>query len=242
MTTAPKVYKPTKTYTLRLIHPTTKPPTHTNKGMKTEVYAFKSQAHINAISNYLFSKSSEKLSYRCRNYLFFSLGLNLGFRASDLVQLKWKNIYHPSTCAFNLDDWNVVIEQKTGKTRQVVLNHPAQRAVTAYIQAMGLIPEALNPDEYVFASRKKNHGHVNPDTMRVIIKDAAAAVGVPFNVGTHSMRKTFGYNMYKATNDLAVVQRLLNHESQDVTVKYIGIDQERVRAAYDTMDDVVWTP
>jgi site-specific recombinase XerD len=45
------------------------------------------------------------------------------------------------------------------------------------------------------------------------------------------MRKTFGYFMYKKTNNLGLVQKLLNHTNIANTLKYIGIEQEELNNA-----------
>ncbi|WP_252456770.1 hypothetical protein [Macrococcoides canis] len=45
-------------------------------------------------------------------------------------------------------------------------------------------------------------------------------------MGTHSMRKTFGYHYYKKTKDIALLMDLFNHSSQFVTLRYIGINQD----------------
>jgi len=50
--------------------------------------------------------------------------------------------------------------------------------------------------------------------------------GIKEPVGTHTMRKTFGYHAYKKGLDLAVIQKLLNHSSPSITLAYIGITQE----------------
>jgi len=57
-----------------------------------------------------------------------------------------------------------------------------------------------------------------------------AAIGeeVGISLGTHSMRKTRGYHLYKKTNDIARVMKMLRHSSEAVTLRYIGITQEDV--------------
>lgn len=220
-------------------------PSHSekNKGMKTEVYAFKSETDLVNMQKYFLYDCSKRKNIRMRNWLFFSLGINMGFRVSDLCQLRWRNLYLPNTSEFNLTDWNELIEQKTGKKRQVVLNPAAQKAIRFYVKEMGIHPERLNANDYVFTSNKKCEPHVKPDSMHEWIKQAARALNIPFNVGTHSMRKTFGYMLYQSTGkDLAMVQKILNHSSEQVTLRYIGIDQENVRQAYGTVPDMVWTP
>jgi len=46
------------------------------------------------------------------------------------------------------------------------------------------------------------------------------------NVGTHTLRKTFGYHFYKQTKDVAMLQNILNHSVQNITLRYIGITQD----------------
>ncbi len=40
------------------------------------------------------------------------------------------------------------------------------------------------------------------------------------------MRKSFGYHMYKKTQNVALLMEMFNHSSPDITLKYIGINQE----------------
>jgi integrase len=61
---------------------------------------------------------------------------------------------------------------------------------------------------------------------------AGEAVGLE-RVGTHSLRKTFGYHVYKRTGgNLGLVQKLLNHSSSADTLRYIGIDREQMDNTY----------
>jgi integrase len=53
------------------------------------------------------------------------------------------------------------------------------------------------------------------------------------NIGTHSLRKTFGYHVYQKTGgNLGLVQKLLNHSSGADTLRYIGIDREEMDNTY----------
>lgn len=59
-----------------------------------------------------------------------------------------------------------------------------------------------------------------------IIKYACNSCRV-YNVGTHTLRKTFGYHMYKKNKDVAMLMDILNHSSPDITLRYIGISNEQ---------------
>ena len=52
-------------------------------------------------------------------------------------------------------------------------------------------------------------------------------------IGTHTLRKTFGYHVYKKSGgNLGLVQKLLNHSNSGDTLRYIGIDKEDMDSAY----------
>ena len=45
-------------------------------------------------------------------------------------------------------------------------------------------------------------------------------------LGTHSMRKTGAYRVYMQSHyDIALVMELLNHSSQAMTLRYLGLDR-----------------
>jgi integrase len=48
------------------------------------------------------------------------------------------------------------------------------------------------------------------------------------DIGTHTMRKTFGYHYYKATIDIAMLQDIFNHSAPSITKRYIGITQDEI--------------
>ena len=61
-----------------------------------------------------------------------------------------------------------------------------------------------------------------------VLKAAGESAGLK-NIGTHSLRKTFGYHIYKRSGaDIGLVQKLLNHSASKVTLRYIGIDREKM--------------
>jgi integrase len=61
-----------------------------------------------------------------------------------------------------------------------------------------------------------------------IINNACRKAGITDNVGTHTLRKTFGYHHYQQFHDVAILQYLLNHSSPSITLRYIGITQDNV--------------
>lgn len=51
------------------------------------------------------------------------------------------------------------------------------------------------------------------------------------DIGTHTLRKTFGYHYYQQTHDIATLMILLNHSSESVTKRYLGIEELDIQNA-----------
>ena len=58
-----------------------------------------------------------------------------------------------------------------------------------------------------------------------ILNDVAEELGVQ-EIGTHTLRKTFGYWHYKQNKDVALLQEIFNHSAPSVTLRYIGINAD----------------
>ena len=65
-----------------------------------------------------------------------------------------------------------------------------------------------------------------------ILKSASEAINLPEKIGTHTMRKTFGYHHYQKFKDVALLQMIFNHSSPQITLRYIGITQDRIDNSY----------
>ena len=65
-----------------------------------------------------------------------------------------------------------------------------------------------------------------------IIRTACEEAGLEDKFGTHTMRKTFGYHHYKKFKDVAMLQKIFNHSSPEITLRYIGIEQDEIDESY----------
>ena len=62
-------------------------------------------------------------------------------------------------------------------------------------------------------------------------------LGSEFPFSTHTLRKTFAYHLYiNSGKDVALVQKLLNHSSSYVTLRYIGLEAEVQEKAYNELN------
>ena len=196
-------------------------------GEKQEVYPFKKAEDLVAMKNYFQSKGHD------RDLLMFVLGINIGLRASDLLSLKWEQLLDSDgtiTDGISVQmDGITVKEDKTNKFRTFYLNESCKKAIQTYLEK-----HTVSPSDYVFASQKG--GTIEVRSANKILKTAAKACGIKFNVGTHSMRKTFGYHQLKAHADdalfLCQLQQMFNHTSPYVTLRYCGLEGEQVAKYY----------
>ncbi|WP_338754952.1 site-specific integrase [Bacillus sp. FJAT-52991] len=154
-----------------------------------------------------------------RDELLFTMGINTGLRISDLLSLKVGDVCKQKNTVSRLE----VREQKTGKVRLIVLSAKTCRLIQRYIHRER--PNA-SIDEPLFLSQKG--GAITRQHAYYVLNCAARYAGITERIGTHSLRKTFGYFAYKKGVDLAMIQKLLNHSSQAETLRYIGITQEQM--------------
>lgn len=118
----------------------------------------------------------------------------------------------------------IIIEQKTKKPKRSFINDLFKRDLTEYIESEGL----GGGDYLVYSNKKDENGEQRPIS-RVqaykILKSVGNKVGIS-SIGTHTLRKTFGYHHYQQYKDVAVLQNIFNHSSPATTLRYIGINDD----------------
>lgn len=157
-----------------------------------------------------------------RNYLLFSLGINVGLRISDILVLQVKDVLNADkTIKPHID----IIEDKTDKPKKFKINAIVGEELKQFVKDM-------QPNEYIFKSRKGSNRPISRVQAYRILNETASKIGLD-EIGTHTLRKTFGYHFYQRTKDVALLQQLFNHSSPSITLKYIGINQDIIDRAYD---------
>lgn len=146
-----------------------------------------------------------------RDYIMFLLGINTGLRVSDLLKLKIKDIEGKKKI--------MVKEGKTEKGRTIQLEN-IYKELNEYINS-------LEGTKWLFPSRK-GHKPISRIQAYRRLNKASEMIDMPDGIGTHTMRKTFGYWYYKQTKDVAKLQMILNHSHPEITLKYIGITDEEI--------------
>ena len=79
--------------------------------------------------------------------------------------------------------------------------------------------------EWLFPSIKHPDRHISEKQFYKIMAKTGDLLGINY-LGTHTMRKTGAYRVYVQTNyNIGLVMSLLNHSSEAMTLKYLGLDQ-----------------
>lgn len=160
-----------------------------------------------------------------RNYALIVMGLNTALRISDILKLKWSEVYD-----FNKKKFKrhlMVHEAKTGKENIIALNKNVQRSLSSY-----MIERHPNPDNYIFTKTTDYTLPLSRSQAFRIVKKAAMCAVAENNISCHSLRKTFGYHAWKQGTPPALLMDIYNHSSYSVTKRYLGIDQDERDAIF----------
>lgn len=159
-----------------------------------------------------------------RNYLLVTICLNSALRISDVLSLKWSDIYDLDKGKFK--EHLKLNEMKTDKQQSVYINKSIKEAVKLYIKNIGI------KGIYIFTGREDKP--ITRIQAHRILKRACKDTDIP-DIGCHSLRKTFGYQAWKKGVSLAVLMSIYNHSNFNVTRRYLGICQEDKDCVYKEM-------
>lgn len=186
--------------------------------MKNLVEPIKGKEQVKAVEKHL-------EGYSKRNQLIFIFGINTGLRVSDILALDISDVKNRT--------YVEIREKKTGKYKRFPLNEKLKKLIKEYLKEREK-QYSISEGEPLFIGKK--HCRLNRSQVYRFLNEACKAVGLNINVGTHTMRKTFGYHHYKQFNDIALLQKILNHSSPSITLRYIGIDQETIDISYNNFE------
>lgn len=156
-------------------------------------------------------------TYEQRNAAMILLGLKMGLRASDIVNLKFSNI-----------DWKHsvirLIQKKTLKEELLPMSVTVGNAIFRYI-TQGR-PKSKSP--YIFIHHRVPYDNLNPEACLRALKKALPERKVPGS-GFHVTRKSFATALlYKGVRVNTIVDSL-GHNSDATVSKYLSLDEKRMR-------------
>lgn len=151
-----------------------------------------------------------------RNYIMFIMGIYTGLRIGDILRLKIKDVKNKSGLRIKM--------QKVEKPIEIAFNPELKKALDEYCTNK-------DPNDFLIKSKEGYNKAIDKSQAYRIIN----GIGTRFrldNIGTHTLRKTFGYHYYYSTGkDIVAVQLALGHRDSGTTLRYIGVLQSNINAS-----------
>jgi len=146
-----------------------------------------------------------------RNYAIFLLLLDTGIRLSEMLTLKLE--------AIDFGEGVFKVMGKGAKEREVPLGSTAQRALIRYIELAR--PQPLNPNNpFVFLNMEGTQG--TQQMVAQMLKRVAKRAHLK-HLYPHLLRHTFAVRYLMNGGDAFSLQKILGHESLDMTRRYVEL-------------------
>lgn len=158
-----------------------------------------------------------------RNYVMVIMGAYTVLRISDLLRLKWSDVYDEQRGSFC--SHITITEKKTHKTRTIALNSHVLTALKIFFP--------YRQGEFLFTSRKNKEKAISRIQAWRIINGAVVELRLTGKIACHSLRKTWGYHAWTSGEvSPVVIMEIYNHSSYEVTKRYLGVSQDDKDKAY----------
>lgn len=151
-----------------------------------------------------------------RNYIMFMIGIYTGLRIGDILKLKVKDVKNKKGIRVKM--------QKVNKDIDIAFNPELKSALDEYCNAK-------DPNDFLIKSREGYNKAIDKSQAYRVINNIGERFKLE-NIGTHTLRKTFGYHYYYSTDkDIVAVQLALGHRDSGTTLRYIGVLQSDINAS-----------
>lgn len=154
-----------------------------------------------------------------RNKAIIELLFSCGLRVSELVNLKFNDI-------FERDKFLRIIG-KGDKERLVPISDSALHEIKLWLYDRNLMKIKPGEQDYVFLNRRG--AHLTRTMILIMIKRTAEEAGITKTVSPHTLRHSFATELLKGGADLRAIQEMLGHENIKTTQIYTHIDITTLR-------------
>jgi integrase len=193
------------------------------KGIKTTTYSLDWDTVMNLESRLLRDFQTNKTKDRARSLLMISIGVRLGMRVIDNLNLKWEDLL-----GVQVGERFIRIEKKTDKERILVMSTKLKEVLDIVYEA-----HASDPSTYILSSQKTNG--LKPMTVQSfnrILKGILKEYKVKYigNPSSHMLRKSWVVGSIKKGFEngdhlsLIKVSRLVGHSNISTTLKYTNFE------------------
>lgn len=154
-----------------------------------------------------------------RNRAIIEVFFSCGLRVSELVNLKWSQVY--------AEEHFLRILGKGSKERLVPISETALKEINNYLPWRNSLKIKPGEEDYVFLNRRG--AHLTRVMILIMLKEQAAEAGIQKTISPHTLRHSFATALLEGGADLRVIQALLGHESIGTTEIYTHISMQTLR-------------
>ncbi|WP_110928776.1 tyrosine-type recombinase/integrase [Bacillus massiliglaciei] len=190
-----------------------------------------SDKHLQQILKYFDKESRNKPFHAYRNKILTLTMLSAGLRRGELSNLRWEDVDFQNRliCVF-------------GKKRKVlsipIANKLSDELVAYYVYLKEFFDG--EPGPYVFCSTSKEQ--ITADTIGSVFKRLSKKMNFDdVRLSAHTFRHTFASRAIKKGMDTITLQRMLRHESTQMTERYVnmwGSDLREKNEKYNPLNDI----
>ena len=121
-----------------------------------------------------------------------------------------------------------ITESKTKKKNVVVINKSVRKALDTYFSNS---TSQIENHHYLFRSRKGENFPLSVQAVHGLVKKWTQTINLKGNYGTHTLRKTWGYQQRtKYGVGFDVIAKRFNHSDPKTTMTYLGIEDKEVHS------------
>ena len=193
------------------------------KNQKTTTYSLDWEVVINLESRLLRDFQTQKSLTKARDLLMVSIGVRLGMRVIDNLNLKWEDLI-----GLQVGERFIRIEKKTNKERILIMSTKLKEVLDSVIHH-------LNPDTSHFILSSQKGKGLEPMTVQCfnrVLKDIMKEYKVKYigNCSSHLLRKSWVVGSIKKGFEngdhlsLVKVSRLVGHSNVSTTLRYTNFE------------------
>lgn len=177
--------------------------------------------------SYLFKAIDLTKPLGVRNYLILDLLFSCGLRASELVNIKIKDL--------QVGRKTILIHGKGSKDRLLPLHEKLIISIQDYLTNVRPKLIAKSDSETQFLLLNYRGDVLTTRGLQKIIKKILSDANETYRITPHVLRHSFATTMLDHGADLRVVQELLGHEHLKSTQIYTQISNEKLKEKYASM-------
>jgi integrase/recombinase XerD len=175
--------------------------------------------NINEVNNLIDSIDLSKAEGH-RNRAMLEVLYSCGLRVSELITLKYSNIY--------FDEKFIIVRGKGDKQRLVPISEKAIKDINNYLPDRNSLKTIKKGFEDTLFLNRRGAG-LSRVMVFHIIKEQAVIAGIKKEISPHTLRHSFATHLLEGGANLRAIQMMLGHESITTTEIYTHIDREFLR-------------